>query len=92
MTVAVKPDIALFENENGSWTARDEATGVASQGVTREDALENLDEAVRLHTGDIGESIETWEAEREILADLGLDPEEIKRRRVGTAGLPACME
>jgi predicted RNase H-like HicB family nuclease len=41
-------EIRLVENEDGWWTAIDEATGVASQGETREEALENLDEAVEL--------------------------------------------
>jgi predicted RNase H-like HicB family nuclease len=41
-------EIRLLENDDGWWTAIDEATGVASQGETREAALENLDEAVEL--------------------------------------------
>lgn len=41
-------EIRLVENEDGWWTAVDEPTGVASQGETREAALENLDEAVEL--------------------------------------------
>ena len=34
--------------EDEWWVARDDDTGVASQGPTREAALENLDEAVAL--------------------------------------------
>lgn len=62
--------IQLVENPSGSWTARDEATGVASQGDTREQALENLDEAVALYRGDIGH-----EPTDEELRELGVDPE-----------------
>ena len=41
-------EIRLVEEDDGWWTAVDEETGVASQGSTREEALENLDEAVEL--------------------------------------------
>jgi len=62
--------IGLVENPSGSWTARDEATGVASQGETRQEALDNLDEAVALHRGEIGH-----EPTDEELRELGIDPE-----------------
>jgi len=39
-------EIRLVEEDDGWWSAIDESTGVASQGETREAALENLDEAV----------------------------------------------
>lgn len=55
------------------WSARDEATGVASCGDTREEALAMLDEAVALHEGD-GEPIDDEEA---FLREIGIDPEEI---------------
>jgi len=38
-------EIRLIEEDDGWWSAIDEQTGVASQGPTRSDALENLDEA-----------------------------------------------
>lgn len=41
-------EIRLIEEDDGWWSAVDEETGVASQGPTREKALENLDEAVEL--------------------------------------------
>jgi len=41
-------EIRLIEADEGGWSAIDEATGVASQGETREEALANLDEAVEL--------------------------------------------
>jgi predicted RNase H-like HicB family nuclease len=41
-------EIRLIEEDDGWWSAIDEETGVASQGETRQQALENLDEAVEL--------------------------------------------
>lgn len=41
-------EIRLIEEDDGWWSAIDEESGIASQGETRENALENLDEAVRL--------------------------------------------
>lgn len=41
-------EIRLVEEDDGWWSAHDERKGVASQGATREEALENLDEAVEL--------------------------------------------
>lgn len=69
------PDPELTEitltREGELWVARDEETGVASQGETREEALAMLDEAVALHRGDIGEAITD-----EDLEALGIDPDE----------------
>ena len=39
-------EIQLIEEDDGWWSAIDEETGVASQGPTRGEALENLDEAI----------------------------------------------
>jgi predicted RNase H-like HicB family nuclease len=39
-------EIRLIEEDDGWWSAIDEQTDVASQGPTRSEALENLDEAV----------------------------------------------
>lgn len=41
-------EIRLIEEDDGWWSAIDEETGVASQGPTRTEALENLDGAVEL--------------------------------------------
>jgi len=41
-------EIRLIEENEGGWSAIDEDAGVASQGETRQEALENLDEAVEL--------------------------------------------
>lgn len=41
-------EIRLIEEDDGGWSAVDVETNVASQGETRQEALENLDEAVEL--------------------------------------------
>ena len=64
-------EIRLIEEDDGWWSAIDEETGVASQGETREQALENLDEAVALYKGDTGR-----EPTDEELRDIGIDPED----------------
>lgn len=43
-------EIRLIEEDDGWWSAIHEETGVASQGPTRRNALENLDDAVELTT------------------------------------------
>lgn len=41
-------EIRLVEEDDRWWSAHDERTVVASQGATRVEALENLDEAVEV--------------------------------------------
>jgi predicted RNase H-like HicB family nuclease len=68
----VRRKITLTEDdETGWWTAVDEETGVASQGETRQEALESLDEAVALYKGEIGR-----EPTDEELREVGIDPED----------------
>jgi len=62
-------EISLSLGESGLWVARDEETGVASQGETRAEALENLDEAVALYRGETGR-----EPTDEELREVGVDP------------------
>lgn len=69
---ASRREIRLVEEEDGGWSAIDEETGVASQGDTRAEALANLDEAVALHKGEIGEPVTDDD-----LRDLGLDPDDV---------------
>ncbi|MFB6295681.1 MAG: type II toxin-antitoxin system HicB family antitoxin [Halobacteriales archaeon] len=64
--------IRLIENPDGWWTAKDVDTGAVSQGETREAALDNLDEAVALHKGEIGEPVTD-----DGLREMGIDPEEV---------------
>ena len=66
--------IRLIEEEDGLWSAIDEETGVASCGGTRAEALEMLDEAVSLHTGESGEPVTDTD-----LAELGLDPDSVSK-------------
>ena len=65
-------EIRLVEEEDGRWSAIDEGVGVASQGETRSGALANLDEAVALHRGAIGEPVTDAD-----LRDLGIDPDTV---------------
>lgn len=78
--------------EDDWWIARDVQVEVTSQGRTRAEALENLDEAVALHEGEIGESIDTPEEEREVLQELGIDPDEVEDAREDHDGLPEFMQ
>jgi len=64
-------EISLSLGDSGLWVARDEETGVTSQGESREAALENLDEAVALYRGDTGR--EPTDAE---LRAVGIDPDD----------------
>ena len=65
-------EITLSLGESGDlWVARDEDTGVASQGETRQEALANLDEAVALYRGEIGR-----EPTDEELREVGIDPDD----------------
>jgi len=54
--------------EDDWWIASDVETGVTTQGESRDKALENLDEAVALHRGEIGR-----EPTDEELRELGID-------------------
>lgn len=63
-------DISLSLGDDGEWwIARDEETGVTTQGRTREAALDNLDEAVAGYHG-AGESPSHAD-----LREAGIDPE-----------------
>lgn len=65
-------EIRLIQETDGWWSAIDEETGVASQGETRTDALDNLDEAVALHRGEIGEPVTDDD-----LREWGIDPDSV---------------
>lgn len=81
-----------WEPETEMWNAVDVDLGIASVGETREEALENLDEAVALHTGEAGESIETPEEEREVLDELGIDPDEVEAAREDAPDVPEFLQ
>ncbi|SDY42725.1 type II toxin-antitoxin system HicB family antitoxin [Halopenitus persicus] len=63
-------EIRLIKDDEELWSAIDVATGVASCGETRLEALEMLDEAVALHTGEAGRPVTDDD-----LREWGLDPE-----------------
>lgn len=75
--------------EDDWWVITDVETGVTTQGKTREEALEMLDDAVALYTG---EAVDTPEAERELLRDLGIDPDEVDAARDENEELPDFMQ
>jgi predicted RNase H-like HicB family nuclease len=91
MGTGPEPTITLTK-EDDWWVARDTETGVASQGPTREAALENLDEAVALHRDETRESIDSWDEERDALEALGIDPDEVADAREESPELPDCMQ
>lgn len=62
--------VEFIHEEDGSITAQDKETGVASFGDTKAEALRMLAEAIELHEGG-GEPVTD-----EDLRELGLDPEE----------------
>lgn len=86
-------DIRLTHEEDSDWwVALDVETGVASQGKSRQEALENLDEAVALHKDEIGESIDSPEEEREVLRELSIDPDEVEVAREEHGELSEFMQ
>lgn len=69
---AIPTRISLELSEDGEvWLVRDEETGVATEGETREQALEMLDDAVAAYTGNAGR-----EPTPEELREMGVDPEQ----------------
>lgn len=63
-------EIRLWQ-EDDWWIAKDVDTGVTTQGESREEALDNLDDAVAVHTGKRGR-----EPTDEELRSLGIDPQD----------------
>lgn len=55
--------------EDGWWIAKDVDTGVTTQGESRDEALDNRDDAAALHTGERGR-----DPTDEELRALGIDP------------------
>ncbi|MUV59436.1 type II toxin-antitoxin system HicB family antitoxin [Halobacterium sp. CBA1126] len=68
MSTGVDPAITLTKDD-GWWIAKDTETGVSSQGRTRAQALDNLDEALDGYHGDGDEPTD------EELREMGIDPE-----------------
>ncbi|WP_302082266.1 type II toxin-antitoxin system HicB family antitoxin [Salinibaculum rarum] len=68
MSTGLEPTITLTD-EGEWWVARDTETGVTSQGKTRHEALDNLDEALAGYRGEGDTPTE------EELRAAGIDPE-----------------
>ncbi|MGB9964063.1 type II toxin-antitoxin system HicB family antitoxin [Halobacterium hubeiense] len=68
MSTGVDPAITLTKDD-GWWIAKDTETGVSSQGRTRAQALDNIDEALDGYHGDGDEPTD------EELREMGIDPE-----------------
>jgi predicted RNase H-like HicB family nuclease len=69
MSKRVDPTITLTERD-GYWVAIHEPTGVGAQGETRDEALDELDEAVALYTDDSTDSLDDGgESSRDTEAD-----------------------
>jgi len=73
--------VEFVHEDDGSITARDKETGVASFGDTKSEALRMLAEALELHEGG-GESVDDDD-----LRDMGLDPQD-----AGDEDLPDFMQ
>lgn len=65
-------EIRLVEEDDGRWSVIDEGVGVTSHGETRSETLANLDEAVALHNGEIGDPVTEVD-----LRDLGINPDTV---------------
>lgn len=74
MSSTIDPDITL-RREDDYWVAIDTETGVGAQGATRTEALDELDDAVALHRGEIDGTVEDEDA---VLRDLGIDPKRVE--------------
>ena len=64
--------VEFIHEDDGSITARDIETGVASFGETKAQALSMLAEALALHTGEAGEPLTDDD-----LRELGIDLDEV---------------
>ena len=71
--------ITLTE-EGGWWIARDEDADVTSQGRTRTEAIENLDEAVACERAAIENGDEPLPPDEQaaLFEELGIDPAEVR--------------
>ena len=77
--------ITLTQADDGWWTARDEIARLTTQGETRDEALENLDEVIAAVENDAGHFPTDDE-----LREAGIDPED--NRRAGSGDLPDVLQ
>ncbi len=91
-TGAGRPSEIVLTREGDGWVATEPESGVSSQGETREEALEMLDDAVAVHDGETGEPVESVDEEYRVLEELGIDSDEIERARAESDELPDFMQ
>jgi len=65
----VREDEIRLWRDGEWWVAESVETGVTTQGSSRSEALENLDDAVAIHEGETGR-----QPTEEELRELGIDP------------------
>lgn len=82
---AAQRRITLTENDDGWWTAREETIGLTTQGESRDEALNNLDEVIAAVENDEGHAPSDEE-----LRDAGIDPE--NNCRAGSGDLPEELQ
>lgn len=78
--------VEFVHEDDGSITARDLETGIASFGDSKAEALAMLADALSM------EREEPIEAESEFLADLGIDPDDVDAERSAHEDLPDFMQ
>ncbi|MFC6838413.1 type II toxin-antitoxin system HicB family antitoxin [Halomarina ordinaria] len=78
-------EIRLVEEDNG-WVGTDVSAGVTSQGETRNEALEQLDDAI---AGVEGAGHEPTDNE---LRELGIDPDENRSRKESPDDVPDVLQ
>lgn len=78
--------VEFIHVDDGSITARDIETGVASFGDTKADALAMLADALRLHDTDT-----EIDDEAAVLRDLDIDPDEVHTSRADRDTIPEFM-
>jgi predicted RNase H-like HicB family nuclease len=78
--------ITLTKEDDGQWTAHDDDRGLTALGETRSDALESLDAVVEAVEGDGGRPPTDEE-----LREVGIDPEDNRRRGEGEGELPEVL-
>jgi predicted RNase H-like HicB family nuclease len=91
-TGAERPSEIVLTREGDGWVATETESGVTSQGETRDEALEMLDDAIAVHYGEVGDPVESADEEYQVLEELGIDPDEVEQARAETGELPEFMQ
>lgn len=78
--------ITLTKEDDDRWTAHDDDRGLTALGDSRTDALDRLDAVVEAAEGDGGRPPTDEE-----LREVGIDPEDNRRRGEGEGELPEVL-